>query len=71
MRSLVLTVLSLILGIVTVGCMIHTNHVNTPRACHFDGGGTIAIGDAARTTDGREWLCTEDGILIRVTGYRN
>jgi hypothetical protein len=41
-----------------------------PRPCTFDGGGTIASGDAATTTEGTEWVCT-DGTLVRVYGYGN
>jgi hypothetical protein len=39
-----------------------------PRVCVFDGGGVIASGDAARTSDGREWVCT-DGTLVPVRRY--
>jgi len=69
MRALVTTVVTLVIGIV-VGYALHTSHANTPRVCHFDGGGTLVSGDAARTTDGREWVCT-DGTLIHVTSYGN
>ena len=35
--------------------------------CHFDGGGTLAAGDAARTSDGHVWECTEDGGLVELS----
>jgi len=41
-----------------------------PRSCTFDGGGTIASGDAARTSEGTVWVCT-DGTLVHVAGYGN
>ena len=37
-----------------------------PAVCHFDGGGSITAGNAARTTEGTVWECTEDGRLIRI-----
>jgi len=36
------------------------------RSCTFDGGGTIASGDAARTAEGTVWQCTEDGTLVKL-----
>lgn len=39
-----------------------------PSSCTFDGGGTIASGDAARTSAGQEFVCT-DGTLIPVSSY--
>jgi hypothetical protein len=41
---------------------------HAPSACTFDGGGTIASGDAARVSTGQEYVCT-DGTLVRITGY--
>lgn len=35
--------------------------------CHFDGGGQVAAGNAARTSDGHVWECTEDGALIELS----
>lgn len=34
--------------------------------CHFDGGGQVAAGNAARTSDGHVWECTEDGTLTEL-----
>ena len=46
-------------------------HVSEPRiapvVCHFDGGGQIIAGNAARTSDGRDWVCTNDGTLVQIT----
>lgn len=52
-----------------LGMALTTGHAG-PRSCTFDGGGTIASGDAARTTEGTEWVCT-DGTLIRIKDYGN
>lgn len=40
-----------------------------PAVCHFDGGGVSAIGSVTRTSDGRSWLCTDDGRLVPWTGH--
>ena len=40
----------------------HAGTRYTSHPCTFDGGGTIAAGDAARTSDGRIWHC-DDGRL--------
>jgi hypothetical protein len=50
-------------GTVTAVAMAHGNPA--PRPCTFDGGGRIASGDAARTTDGHVWACA-DGQLYRI-----
>jgi len=34
--------------------------------CTFDGGGTLTAGNAARTSDGHVWECTEDGTLTEL-----
>jgi hypothetical protein len=46
------------------GLGIGTHHT-APKPCTFDGGGTIASGDAATTTEGTTWVCA-DGTLIRI-----
>jgi hypothetical protein len=38
--------------------------VRPVAACTFDGGGTSAAGSVTRTSDGRTWLCTDDGDLV-------
>lgn len=48
----------------TVAIQLHPS----PASCTFDGGGSIRSGEAARTTEGRIWVCL-DGTLIPVTGY--
>ena len=58
-------------GIIAAGLgAAHLTAASSPRPCTFDGGGTIASGDAARTTEGTTWVCT-DGTLIKVTRYGN
>ena len=42
---------------------------SSPAVCHFDGGGTITAGNAARTTEGTTWVCGEDGTLTELTAH--
>lgn len=32
--------------------------------CSFDGGGSAVSGSVSRTSDGRTWLCTDNGTII-------
>jgi hypothetical protein len=48
------------------GAAMFALHPGGPRTCTFDGGGTITAGQAARTSDGHVWQCTEDGRLVRI-----
>lgn len=43
-----------------------TSSPASAKSCTFDGGGTIASGDAARTSEGTTFVCNEDGALVRV-----
>ena len=38
-----------------------------PITCTFDGGGTIAAGTYATTTEGTTWACNPAGTLVRIT----
>jgi hypothetical protein len=38
--------------------------VRPAAVCTFDGGGWSAAGSVTRTSDGRAWLCTDDGDLV-------
>jgi hypothetical protein len=38
-----------------------------PVTCTFDGGGTIAAGTYATTTEGTTWACNPAGTLVRIT----
>jgi hypothetical protein len=44
-------------------------HVSASPTCTFDGGGTIAIGTFATTTQQTTWVCGPGGQLTRVIIY--
>ena len=50
---------------VLAGATGYALHGHAARSCTFDGGGTIASGDAARTSEGTVWMC-QDGQLVRI-----
>ena len=54
-----------VLAVVAFGLAVVAFHGHAARSCTFDGGGTIASGDAARTSEGTVWMC-QDGQLIRI-----
>lgn len=51
----------------TAGYVVQAAGPLPAAVCHFDGGGTLTAGDAARTSDGNVWECGEDGTLIQLT----
>jgi hypothetical protein len=38
-----------------------------PATCTFDGGGSIQVGEMAKTSNGILWACTDGSILVEVT----
>lgn len=69
LRAGTLAILTSIAIMLTIALPVRA-HATSPRACTFDGGGTLASGDAGQTSDGRIWVCT-DGTLVHVTSYGN
>jgi hypothetical protein len=42
----------------------HAAPMRAAAVCTFDGGGVSVAGSVTRTSDGRAWLCTDDGDLV-------
>jgi len=64
MRKLI-TAVVLAVVVFGAGLAAYAFHGHAARSCTFDGGGTIASGDAARTAEGTVWMC-QDGTLVRI-----
>lgn len=70
MNAISRIVLAIVTGVaigVSSAAIVYGNAPAGPAACAFSSG-VIASGDAAMTSDGREWVCT-DGELVPVKDY--
>ncbi len=68
MKLALIIVMGLAFGYLLGALLTCSNSQPVPAACVFDGGGMLQSGDAAQTSDGRDWVCT-DGTLIPVQNY--